>query len=815
MKDRLLYLHAEAGKLVSETERKAAHVALLRIILQHSCLTLVEVILEKRRRTKKRDIGFKRLPTDLLYNPADGTLFGVMLDLLVIAGNENLQSYAKAVWKDSTEERPCWRLLEERERKNAERLISALIVLRNDGVEGHGIPGPNDIEAESDALAYIMEVLSPILPIMSDDKQSYRFVLPNSEIYELKGLRPFNGCLVCYRSIRKSSPGKFVFKVQVERNWFGREDTSYEAQDFFDSDHAGDSQKYEIKRTSDNEWSPLALIPERLTAEFTGRQRELEELTEWANDAESRACMLYGDGGIGKTTLAVEFIWRMLEGHVKCDFKPELITFFTAKKTRWGIGGLEIIRLDEVGVADVAIFIPLGLDGGGLDKSWYTKPPMDLIQMLSTYLTKEWGVQKSSHLLVLDNTETMASNDEEVRLLSKQIHELSRRVGRVLLTSRRREALEAKQIEIKPLSDNESVDFLKARASALSRKPILTAARSKLVGYSKKLGNKPLVLEVFVQALGESGIGLQQAFDRVMRMQSQDLGEFLYTDAWNRMSDSMKKLLLLMTKVSDVHDDTLLKLCCGAAKISVLEAYEALEESRGIAQLSKYDGNLQILFSPEFLKFCASRTVSVDGADFPAKEEVEQVKSRYNEFLRSKSSMVVDRVAKAYRHPYARAAHTSFKEGRLDDCELFYELAVNSDTGNGWLYDRFAFFLSTKVNNRLDEALDWSRKAIALIPKDPDAWFTKGAIESRLGMAPDAKDSLAKSSAYGKQIHLCLLQLAYAYVNHVPPNPGLARKAILAAIDKAPQQDSLLWKFKSEVTRLQTRIDRLASTESV
>ncbi|MFP3670156.1 hypothetical protein SB717_34265, partial [Priestia sp. SIMBA_032] len=95
----------------------------------------------------------------------------------------------------------------------------------------------------------------------------------------------------------------------------------------------------------------MALIPDRLTADFTGREREIEELTEWTNDFGSRACMLYGDGGIGKTTLAVEFVWRLLEGTVKSEFKPELITFFTAKKTRWGIGGLEIIRLDEVGVA--------------------------------------------------------------------------------------------------------------------------------------------------------------------------------------------------------------------------------------------------------------------------------------------------------------------------------------------------------------------------------------------------------------------------------------------------------------------------------
>lgn len=810
MKERLLFLLEESKHLVSEAERRNAHVALLRIILQHSCLALVEVILERRRKSRKQDAGFKKLPTEALYAPADGSLFSALLEMLVIAGNENLLAYVRSFWNESVSERACWRLLQKTEQRNAERLISALIVIRNDGVEGHGLPGENDIEAECDALKFIIDALSPLLPKIAHDTQLYELTLPNNEVYQLKSLRPFEGCLICYRSIKRIKPGRCVFKVQIERGWFNREDNSYEAPDVLEAENVEDIVKYDITKSYDPEWSPLALIPDRLTVDFTGRIRELEELTEWADDLESRACMLYGDGGIGKTTLAVEFVWRLLEGTIKSKFKPELITFFTAKKTRWGINGLEIIRLDQVGVAEVALFIPQSL-GGDLEKSWFTKPPKELIQALSNYLSQDWGVAKASHLLILDNTETMASNDDEVRTLAKQISELSRRVGRVLLTSRRREAIEANQIEIKPLSNDESVDILKARAFALERRPILTASKATLTKYAKQLGNKPLVLEVFVQALGENGIGLQQAFDRVIRMQSQDLGEFLYTDAWNRISESMKKLLLLMTRVSEVHDDTLLKLCCRTADISVLEAYDALEESRGIAQLSKFDGNSQILFSPEFLKFCANRTIEIGGDIFPTDIQIEKIRERYNSFLKNRSSMVIDRVAKAYRHPYARVAHTSFKANQFEDCELFYELAVNADTGNGWLYDRYAFFLCTKRSNRLTEALDWSKKATQLVPDDPDVWFTKGAIESRLGIPHEAKISLDRSAALGKHKHLCFLQLAYAYANQKPANPLLSNQALDLAETNAPENDSLLWKFKSEVARLRSRAERSLS----
>jgi AAA+ ATPase superfamily predicted ATPase len=739
--------------------------------------------------------------------PADGTLVAAALDMLVVAENENLTGYTRPVWKICTEQRPCWSLLGASERRNADRLMQALVSLRNDGVEGHGIPGAIDYLAESDAILYLIDAFSPLLPNIDPSGVTFSLNLPNGERYSIQILRPVAGNLICYRSIKRASAGRCVVKAQVERGWFRRDDFSFEAPDIFESGVNGEINRYEVLSTTHEDWSPLALVPDRLTDNFTGRERELEELRDWLDDTESRACMLYGDGGIGKTTLAIEFIRRLLEGRILSGYRPELITFYTAKKTRWGLNGLEVIRLNEVGIADVATFIPRALEGGRLDRGWYTKTPDELIKMIGGYLVDTWGVNRNSHLLILDNTETMASNADEVRVLSKHIRELSRHVGRVLLTSRRREAIEAQQIEIKPLDEDESLSFLKARATALNRKSILDAGPSTLKKYGRLLGNKPLVLEVFVQALGEHGIGLEKAFDRVMRMQAQDLGEFLYADAWNRMSLSMQHLLLLMTRVTDIHDDTLLKLCCGQVGISVLEAFEALEESRGIAQLSKFNDNLQILISAEFLKFCGERTVSVGGKLLPTDSSVERVRSRYNEFLRSKSSMVNDRVARAYRHPYARAAHSAFHEGRDDDCEVFYDLAVNADVGNGWLYDRFAFFLSSRRRARQDEALDWAKKATALIPDDPDAWFTRGAIESKRGAVGDAIVSLDRAASLGKHKHLCLLQQAYAYANDIPPNNALTRAKLDAAVAAAPSNDSLLWKFRGEVASLRRRVE--------
>ncbi len=62
--------------------------------------------------------------------------------------------------------------------------------------------------------------------------------------------------------------------------------------------------------------------------------------------------------------------------------------------------------------------------------------------------------------LFLDNTETMAENDDDIINLGKQIHLLSRYAGRVILTSRRTERLEARPIETTKWSDEEGVEYI-------------------------------------------------------------------------------------------------------------------------------------------------------------------------------------------------------------------------------------------------------------------------------------------------------------------------------------------------------------------
>ncbi len=67
------------------------------------------------------------------------------------------------------------------------------------------------------------------------------------------------------------------------------------------------------------------------------------------NDEESRTCLVFGDGGVGKTTLVLEFMHRFLEEDpdIQCEWKPKVISFYTAKKWRWGLDGVQLISAGQ------------------------------------------------------------------------------------------------------------------------------------------------------------------------------------------------------------------------------------------------------------------------------------------------------------------------------------------------------------------------------------------------------------------------------------------------------------------------------------
>ena len=235
------------------------------------------------------------------------------------------------------------------------------------------------------------------------------------------------------------------------------------------------------------------------------------------------------------------------------------------------------------------------------------------------------------------------------------------------------------QFKLKIGTEDEGAEFLSKRGATLKCKSISQAGVATLRRHSRLLVNKPIALEVFVQAASVPGTSLENAFSRVQRMQRQDLGNFLYEDAWKRMSPELRHVLLLMSRIGDTHDQHLMQLCCSRANVTILAASEAIEESKGIASISRFEGALQIVFNPEFFNYCAERTELIEGKELPLVADIEWVQRRYKEFIVSASAQVSDRNMKAYRVPSARAAWKFFMENKKDIALEYYEIAVLDD----------------------------------------------------------------------------------------------------------------------------------------
>ena len=805
MKTRILELVDEASGLASRGDKHLAALGLLRIALQHLSIGLAEWVVAH------GDLAVLPATRSTLIQlrcPSDGTLVDAIVDLMVAAENSNWKGVSLPWWTKMQSDRESLRL----GGSTLHDLLVSAVTLRNDGAEGHGIAGGEDPDAVLDLVRMLSEQLS-FWPVLRDDGTLY-LEAPDGRSVTLQLLRSYGRDVVCYRRIKRIRSSRCRVDAQRQTSLQSRVSVAWEADDILREGEHTANATYDFWTTADPAWTPVVLLPERLTDTFTGREEKLAELRDWFNDLDSWACMVFGDGGVGKTTLILEFLHQVLDGSMSdVRWKPELISYFTAKQTVWGFSGLVRLAGGSLTVVDVCRTIVSAWDGKPLSRDWFSIEPSAAVDRLGTFLN-ELGIARKNHLVILDNTETLATSEDEIRQLRHQIDRLTKRVGRVLLTSRRFEQIQAQSVELPPLTIDEAVELLRLRGAALQLDPLKSAGNSTLRKYAERLGRRPLVLEVFLQTLSsEPGLGLQRAFDRVQRMQHQDLGEFLYQDAWARLSSHTKHLVLLMTRVANVLDEALVKLCCAEVDTSVMAAFDTLRASRGIATLPRIGGETQVVFHPDFLVFCRGRTVTVEGRQHPTDAAVSHVRRRYEEFLRARSAQINDRVSHAFRKPFAKMAFQAFQDGQYDECEEYYELAVVEDPENGLLFDRYAMFL--KLIGRTADALSKSTRATDLAPQDAETWFTRGILEARLAETSGALASLERARKLGKAEYLVQVQNAHAYLDGRPPNYDKARRALNASDALSPQLgDHLLSKHKAEVRRLRRRIERETAVTS-
>ncbi|BEU79507.1 hypothetical protein EAG21025_28200 [Enterobacter asburiae] len=512
--------------------------------------------------------------------------------------------------------------------------------------------------------------------------------------------------------------------------------------------------------TDSNEYFLEHNIPIRQTDVFRGRVRELGLVSEWLNDDDSRRCLIYGDGGYGKTTLVLEILNEFLDGNLKIEKKPpSLICFYSAKMTRWTSNGLTRFAsvqpvMDESVRELMKAFIPM------LDRQWYSVSGKQLIDK-AVGVVSEKGYSRDDILMVIDNSETLSNSTQENDELFDYLKYLGKKLSRLIVTSRRQENIEAEQIKVDGLTENDSLNLIKDLAASFYARPILQAGDSKLRKIVKKLMYKPLLIESLVIYISRANVSIDTALENLFKKSNDELLEFLYDDAWARLSESQKDMFYITVTIASPLTNISISKACQLVELQHGEFQDSLKETHFSSIIdygSHYDMELVELAKKYFEKKLSDESALKKEKILEFSKEVDEYTSERAEIDRVYTE---DRVAEAFRSEFSKAAKIAVDNDDFVKANDYYKMAIEDDPFNSSLHDRYSWFLLNKLNN-IPEALKYSKKAVELNPNNCDAVVNLGLVYYRMYDIPKGDGYINMAERLGRPKSFCLLRKAIA-----------------------------------------------------
>lgn len=605
-----------------------------------------------------------------------------------------------------------------------------------------------------------MSTFSNIIPTINDDGSLYLPKIPS----EPKITSPVltNGHAIVIMSI-SARQGIWKLKGQLLSLTNAEEFTKSLPEDnVFSTKSLKSDNQYKLSEIVSNgkDYSFFHNIPTRQTDTFEGRQNEIALLKEWLDDKDSRYCLVYGDGGFGKTTLVIELLNQIMESQFNLGEPiPSIISYHTAKMTKWTEEGLTHFTsitpvMDECLRELMRCFYPI------LPAEWYGLTGRQLIDK-SISVLKENKFTRDDLLLVIDNTETLATSPQEVKDLGAFFKQIGKLVGRLIITSRRREFIEATPIVIEGLSELECVNLMKRLADEYQALPVLHSRESKLRKVANQLMRKPILLEALVKYISRSKLGVDAAIENVFKKTNEDLLEFLYEDAWLRMSELQKHVFLTIININSPLEKNTVSKACQEIGIQHTEFQAGLEETH-FAVLTDYGRT----YSIELVDL-AKRFFLQQFSRLPQdkKHEIKSLAMRIDKYAAERNRVEkeyrTDRVAEAFRSEYAKAAKVYADKGNIPGALEMYKLALDDDPLNSALHDRFSWLILNKTGD-YPYAVNISKKAVELDENNCDALVGLALALYRMNDLEQGDKYIDLASTKGRTKSFCLLRKSIA-----------------------------------------------------
>lgn len=499
-------------------------------------------------------------------------------------------------------------------------------------------------------------------------------------------------------------------------------------------------------------------IPKRQTSHFVGRKPEIEVLKKWMSDFDDRSCIIYGDGGFGKTTLLLEFFNSIFEEEISLDIKlPFIISYHTAKMTRWGSDGLVYYKGVSSLIEDAIREILYTLEDK-LDKKWFDSNSRALVSKIENELAKQ-KISRNDVLIIIDNAETLASSKDEINEVGEYLELISKKIGRLIITSRRKEFLGAKPIPISALTESDSLSLLRKSASDYGAKAILQSGDSGLKKILRTLHYKPLLIDSLVKYISRAQCSIDDAIEQVYKKSSDELLEFLYEDAWIRIGEGDQDVFMVLVTLSCPIDSYSVGYTCQELEIQHAEFQGSLDETYFV-NLTNYGNRYELEIIELAVRFFFSKKNKLPDERLQKINRVaEIVNRRALEKAAIEKAYRDDRVTEAFRTEFAKAAKISVDRNKISEAIDNYEYALIEDPVNSYLLERYAFFLFSKTNKR-DYAKELILKALEIDPNNPEALLTAAIIYYRLLDLPKGDEFISKAEKNGKPRSYCYIRMA-------------------------------------------------------
>ena len=307
-------------------------------------------------------------------------------------------------------------------------------------------------------------------------------------------------------------------------------------------------------------------------ADFVSRLELENELTDLLIDERHEIITLVGTGGIGKTSLSLQVLNRLVDGE-----RFALIIWFSARD----------IELTPKGPKQVRPFV---LDAKDLSKEYVsllkpaeaTKKAFDPVAHFSEALT---GCSVGPTLFVLDNFETVAGPLELYKWLDTYI----RPPNKILITTRFRDFKGDYPVEVHGMTDVECLQLIDATSRQLGIDELMTPDYSqKLVAES---GGQPYVLKILLGEVAKEGSLVQ--IQRIMAGQEEVLTA-LFERTYSHLPPAAQRVFLTVSNwrsMVPVIAVQAVLLRIEHDRINVIEAVEQLSRSSFVDILeSEQDG---------------------------------------------------------------------------------------------------------------------------------------------------------------------------------------------------------------------------------